>query len=268
MKTVIFDLDDTLLHDDRTLSVFTVKVFQQLHHSGFMIIAASGRAQLSMKPYVDQLSCVSYYIACNGAEIWDASSNCLLHRELIPENIVKEIAEFAESNDCYAHVYKGDSFFFNRHSEYSAMYAASSGLSGIYVGKLTDYVCEPGNKVILIDNKTKIASLLNAASEQFAGKASVTCSKPIYLEFNPLNASKGNAMMFLSSMLGFKCEEVIAFGDSLNDLSMLQKAGLAVTVSNGWEAVRPYCDFICESNNDDGPARFLLQHFLSGEVLQ
>ena len=268
MNTVIFDLDDTLLHDDRTLSDFSVDVFQRLHKAGFRIIAASGRAQLSMKPYVDRLSCVSVYIACNGAEIWDASTHQLLYQELIPAGTVREIARFVEDNDCYAHVYDGDSFFFNRYSEYASLYAASSGLHGVYVGNLTGYVNEPRNKIIAIDHESKIASLLKTASAYFEGKVSVTCSKPIYLEFNPVNASKGNALSFLSSYLGFRCEDVIAFGDSLNDLSMLQAAGLAVTVSNGWQAVRSSCDFVCGSNNDDGPARFLLQHFLSGEVIQ
>ena len=268
MNTVVFDLDDTMLHDDRTISDFTVNVLQRLHDTGFRIIAASGRAQLSMKPYVDQISCVSAYIACNGAEIWDASTHCLLHQELMPVDTVREIASFVEDNDCYAHVYKGDSFFFNRYCECASRYAASSGLHGVYVGSLSEYVNEPRNKIIVIDSEAKIASLLKTASVRFAGKAAVTCSKPIYLEFNPINATKGNALSFLSSWFGFRCEDVVAFGDSLNDLSMLQAAGLAVTVSNGWEAVRPCCDYVCDSNNEDGPARFLLQHFLSGEVIQ
>lgn len=266
MNTVVFDLDDTLLHDDRTISNFSADVLRKIHHSGFRIIAASGRAQMSMKPYIDQLSCVSSYIACNGAEIWD-STHHLLFRDMIPVDIARQIAEFAEKHQCYAHVYEDDCFFYNRNSEHAVRYASSSKLKGTYVGSLSQYIREPRNKIILIDNESAIAALYSEAIRLFAGKASVTCSKPIYLEFNPVNSSKGNALLFLSSKLGFKCKDVIAFGDSLNDLSMLQTAGLSVMVSNGWPEIRKYCDAVCESNNDDGPARYLLQHFLSGEMI-
>jgi len=265
LNTVIFDLDDTLLHDDRTISDFTVDVFQKMKQAGFMFIAASGRAQLSMKPYVDQLSCVSAYIACNGAEIWDASHK-LLYQEFIDADTSREIALFAEYHGCYAHVYDGDSFFFNKYSDYSVQYAASTKLTGVYAGKLSEYIHEPRNKIILIDQESKISSLYKQAARLFKGKASVTCSKPIYLEFNPVNASKGNALLFLSAKLGFQCENVIAFGDSLNDISMLQKAGRAVTVANGWKDVRRFCHDVCKSNNEDGPANYLLQHFFPEEV--
>lgn len=266
MKTVVFDLDDTLLHDDRTISSFTIDVFQRLHDAGLRFIAASGRAKFSMKPFVEQLSCVSAYIACNGAEIWDAATHDLLHQELIPVDVSREIAKFAEDHDCYAHFYDEASFYYNRHSQYSVLYASSSGLTGIYAGKLSEYISEPRNKIILIDDEHKIQSLYSEASLQFSGKASVTCSKPIYLEFNPLNASKGNALAFLAERLGFALEDVIAFGDSLNDLSMLRSAGISIAVSNAWTAVKKECDAICASNNEDGPARFLLQHYLSDEV--
>lgn len=266
MKTVVFDLDDTLLHDDRTISSFTIDVFHRLHDAGFRFIAASGRAWFSMKPYIEQLSCVSVCIACNGAEIWDAASQVLIRQEMIPVDVSREIAQFAEVHDCYAHIYDEASFYFNMHSRYSVLYASSSGLTGVYVGKLSEYISEPRNKIILIDDEQKIQTLYAEASLQFSGKASVTCSKPIYLEFNPVHASKGNALAFLADRLGFALKDVIAFGDSLNDLSMLRNAGLSVAVSNGWKTVLDDCDAVCASNNEDGPARFLLQHYLSDEV--
>ena len=91
MKAVVFDLDDTLLRDDLSISDFTVRVFRRLHEAGFFVIAASGRAQLSMKPYVDQLGCVSVYISCNGAEIWDGRDHHSISRELFSAETAVEI---------------------------------------------------------------------------------------------------------------------------------------------------------------------------------
>ena len=267
MNAVVFDLDDTLLRDDLSVSDFTVHVFRALHAKGFHLIAASGRSSFSMKPYLEQLGCVSAYISSNGAEIWDGRTHCQICQELFSTEISREIALFAEKHSCYAQVYKDDCFYFSQYGPWAERYASATRLTGVYVGKLSEYINEPRNKILLIDSQEKIAQMYIEATDQFGGRVSVTCSKPIYLEFNPVNAVKGKALLTVCSFLNILPEEVIAFGDSLNDLSMLQTAGHSVTVSNGWEQIRPYCDDICLSNNEDGPARYLNEHYLNGEVV-
>jgi len=266
LNAVAFDLDDTLLHDDLTISDFTVRVLRTLRQKGFRIIAASGRSQFSMKPHIERLGCVSAYISCNGAEIWDGRTHALLRRELFSTELSLEIARFAEEKDCYAQVYDGPSFFFNKHCHWAELYASVSKLTGVYVGKLSEYIHEPRNKVLLIDAQERIASLYEEALSRFEGRASVTCSKPIYLEFNPLRATKGIALGVACGLLDTDLKETVAFGDSLNDLSMLEAAGMGIAVSNGWKVIFPSCDEICGTNNDDGPACWLNTHFLNGEV--
>ena len=267
MKAIAFDLDDTLLRDDLTISSYSVHVFRALNRNGFRIIPASGRAKLSMKPYVDLLDCASLYIACNGAEIWDASSDRLLSQELLSEELAVEIADFAEQRHCYAQVYEGEYFCFNRRDEYAARYERSASLKGVFVGDLRQYIRSPQTKVLMMSDEQTISSMLKEARSRFGNRASVTCSKPWYLEFNPLMATKGIALKKTAEFLHIDLKDIIAFGDSLNDLSMLQAAGTAVTVSNGWKEIRPFCDEICGSNNEDGPARYLHQHYLPGEVI-
>ena len=263
---VAFDLDDTLLRDDLTISDFTVRVLRALHGKGVHIIPASGRSQFSMKPYVEQIGCVSAYISSNGAEIREVPSDRLIYREFLPEDLSVEIARFAEKHDSYAQVYDGSCFYFNRQGPWAERYASATRLTGVYAGKLSEFIREPRNKILLIDNPDRIASMYAEAVEQFRGCASVTCSKPIYLEFNPPDAVKGKALQTACAFLGTDVSRAVAFGDSLNDVSMLQSAGLGVMVSNGWPDVRPYCDDVCLSNNADGPAHYLNQHFLNGEV--
>lgn len=267
MNAVIFDLDDTLLRDDLTISDFSVRVFQSLHDKGFHVIAASGRSQFSMKHYIEQLGCVSAYISCNGAEIWDGSSHSLIRQELFTKELAVEIARFAEKHNSYAQVYEGNRFHFNQYGQYAERYESATRLTGVYAGKLSEFIHEPRNKILLIDREDRIASMYNEALLQFAGRASVTCSKPIYLEFNPLNAVKGKALEFVCDRLDIRPCDTVAFGDSLNDLSMLRTAGLGIAVSNGWKDIFPSCCEICLSNNEDGPARWLNEHFLNGEVV-
>lgn len=267
LKGIVFDLDDTVLRKDLSISDYTIRVLRKLHQSGYTVVAASGRAKLSMKPYVDQLACLDAYISCNGAEIWNAKDHSLIHRELFSASTAVEIALFAEENDCYAQVYEGDSFYFSRYGVYADRYAAASSLKGVYAGPLSRYIHEPRNKILFYDEEEKISRLYREAKTRFSGRASVTRSKPVYLEFNPVNATKGIALSRLAPLLGLQAEDFIAFGDSLNDLPMLQAAGIAATVSNGWDEIRPYCDIVCQSNEEDGPARYLAEHFLASEVI-
>lgn len=78
VQAVVFDLDDTLLRDDRTISPYTVDVIRRVAAAGIHVIPASGRARDSMRPFVEQLGCASLYIACNGAEVWTPTHELLL----------------------------------------------------------------------------------------------------------------------------------------------------------------------------------------------
>ena len=267
-RAAAFDLDDTLLRDDLSISAYTKDVFRRLHAAGFLLIAASGRSRMSILPFVEQLGCICLYIACNGAEIYDGPTGEMLHAESFSKELAWEICDFGAEYRCYAQTYGGDKFFFNEYSEYATRYAAASMLKGEYVGDLRKFINEPRSKILMMAENEQISQMLADARERFAGRASVTCSKPYFLEFNPLRATKGIALEYAARHLGIRTDEIVAFGDSLNDLPMMQAAGRSVIVANGREDVKPLCDEVCLSNGEDGVARYLSEHFLSGEVLK
>ena len=265
-KLIAFDLDDTLLREDLSISPYSVEVFSRLRDRGMEIVPASGRARMSMQPFVDQIRCVSWFIACNGAEIWDARRSTLLCQETFPAELGREIAAFGERYQVYAQTYEGSCFYYNEPSFWAKRYAVSSRLTGVQVGPLSEYIREPRHKILMMAEEDKIREMLQEAREQFDGRVSVTCSKPYFLEFNPIRATKGIALRTLADHLKIRMEDTLAFGDSLNDLSMLQAAGRSVAVANAWEEIRSRCDDVCGSNQEDGVARYLEEHFLSGEA--
>ena len=258
---VTFDLDDTLLRDDLSISSYTVQVMRALSLRGIAVIPASGRALMSMKPFVDQLGCASLVSACNGAQVWDGRTFTLLKEEAFSVSLSHEIAAFGKAHGCYAQTYDNSRFYFNEHSVWAERYAASSMMEGLFVGDLEQYIQEPRSKILMMAEPEKIASMLKEAREHFSGRLSVTCSKPYFLEFNPLTATKGIALEAEARILGFLPENVMAFGDSLNDLPMLQTAGWSVAVSNGREEVRAQCCDVCGDNNHDGVACYLAGFF-------
>ena len=254
-KAVAFDLDDTLLRDDRTISAKTLTILRRLAVEGVAILPVSGRTHLSMKPYVDLLGCAVCSIACNGAEVWREET--LLKSETFSTELAREIAAFGQECNCYTQTYDSALFYYNEHSPWASFYASVSSLKGVYVGDLTVFIQEPRKKLLMVAEEEKIARMLVEARRRFAGRASVTCSKPNYLEFNPPQATKGIALKWAAEYLGFTIQDVIAFGDSLNDLPMLQAAGFSVAVGNARPEVKQACKAVCGTNQDDGVAQYL-----------
>lgn len=267
MKTqaIAFDLDDTLLRSDRTISDYTVAVLRRASAQGIHILPASGRARDSMRPFVERLGCAECYISCNGAEVWDGKTHALLKRETLPVALAREVAEFAAERDCYAQTYSGAKFYYSREGQYARAYAESSMLTGEYVGDLAAFITAPTSKILMMDDPGKIAHMLAEARERFSGRAAVTCSKPYFLEINPLRATKGVALQWCGDRLGFAPENAVAFGDSLNDLSMLEAAGLGIAMGNAREDVKRRVHTVCLTNDEDGVARYIDQYLLREE---
>ena len=261
VRAIAFDLDDTLLRDDRTVSDYTVSVLRRAAAQGIHVIPASGRAQHSMEYVVDALDCASLYIACNGAELWSPSHQ-LLRRVTMSMEISREIIRFAEEYDCNAQIYRDNSFYHSRQGKWAQRYEVSSLLSGVYVPDLASFITGPQYKILMSDEPQKIAVMLQDALSRFGSRVNVACSKPYFLEFNPLEAGKGNGLRACGELLGFDVRDAVAFGDSLNDLSMLEAAGTGIVMANGRPDVLQRIPVHCGHNEEDGVAHYIEAHYL------
>lgn len=265
-QAIVFDLDDTLLRDDRTISEYTIRTLRMAREQGIHVIPASGRAMESMRSFVDQIGCASCYISCNGAEIW-GWDHSLVKRHLIPHDTLMDIVRLGRERNLYTQHYDGAFFYYSQESEWARMYAKASMLTGVYAGDLEVFLQDKQSaKVLMMSDPAIIASLLTECTQRYAGKVSVTCSKPYFLEFNPLAATKGKALLDCADLLGFDVAASVAFGDSLNDLSMLQTAGLGVAMGNARADVAALIPTHCKTNMEDGVARFIEDHLFHKEV--
>jgi len=262
VRAIAFDLDDTLLRSDNSISSYTVDVLQRARARGILIIPASGRTFGSMMkavpPIIHLAACLA---SCNGSEVWSPEGDILM-QELLPVDLAHEVAAFAAARGVYCQTYAPDRFFYTTENEWAASYAKLSSLEGECVGDLTTFITKPVTKLLMMDEPARVAALLEEASSLFAGRASLTCSKPYFLECNPLRATKANALRWCAGHFGFSMEELLCFGDSLNDVSMLQAAGTGVCVANAREDVRALGFPVCGSNDEDGVARYIEEHIL------
>ena len=273
IRAIAFDLDDTLLRPDASVSDYTVDVLHRAAAQGIIILPASGRTRDSMWPAVTRIGCASAFISCNGADIWGlhpfvngfppTGEDCpLLKQELLPVELAHAVARFAADRGIYCQTYSPSRFFYSIENEYAVSYAHSSSLEGEYVGDLTEFIRQPVTKLLMMDTPERIAALYQEARSIFGGQASLTCSKPYFLECNPLKATKGNALRWCAEHFGFEMDELIAFGDSLNDVSMLEAAGTGIAMGNAREDVKALGFPVCGTNEEDGVAKYIEANIL------
>ena len=261
IRAIAFDLDDTLLRSDLTVSDYTVDVLRRAADRGIIILPASGRTRDSMFPTVQRIGCADAFISCNGADVWTPDRE-LIMQELLPVALAHEVARYAADRGVYCQTYSPSRFYFSVDNEYAVSYANSSSLEGEFVGDLTAFIQRPVTKLLMMDTPEKIAAMYEEAKTIFAGQASMTCSKPYFLECNPLKATKGNALKWCADHFSFRMDELLTFGDSLNDVSMLAAAGIGVAMGNAREDVKAMGFPVCLTNDEDGVARYIEEYIL------
>lgn len=261
VDTIVTDMDDTLFNEDGKISEYTLGVMRECMRNGIRVIPASGRAQASMEPFVRQLDTGLPYIASNGAQLVNAD-HTLIDTLFLPAGLAREICAFLEENGCYVQVYLDECFYYAEECLPSQAYKKSSGMKGVAVGNLQAFLTFDTSKLLAVDEPEKIARLYPLAKERFGDRVCFTISKPFFLEVLPPLATKGNALRRLAARIGIRPENTAVFGDSLNDLSMLEYSENSVAMGNAREEVKAAARYVCRPNSEDGMARFVEEKIL------
>ena len=112
-------------------------------------------------------------------------------------------------------------------------------------------------KCLMVGEGSYLASVESYAAEQLGEAFSVYRSEPYFLEIVPRGIDKARSLERVLHQYSLRREELIAFGDGFNDISMLQYAGIGVAMGNADERVKRAADRIAPSNNEDGIAQVL-----------
>ena len=106
------------------------------------------------------------------------------------------------------------------------------------------------------DAKGLLAEITREVNAKFPD-IRVTASTWNNLELNIDSAHKGRAMERLAQHLGLTLANCMAFGDGMNDLTMVEAAGVGVAMANAVDAVKRVAKVVTASNDEDGVAKAL-----------
>ena len=259
---VAVDMDGTLLHNDKSISDYTINVLRKIVEKGILLVPASGRPLNGMKAAVlNNVKGIKYAICSNGAMLMDVQKEKSISETGIPtEKALKALAYLEQFPVAvYVHTDKGT---------FRAEGWEKTGLSEKYpyirfsegnVKNLGEFLKTSGVNVmkmgafVLTD---ELAQKLLEKGSPIPGIAFLRTGDGI-IELNSTNASKGNALYILCKKLGIQLENVLAIGDNENDISMLQAAGISAAMRNAEDDAKQAAKFVAGNNEEDGAAHFL-----------
>lgn len=261
IRAIASDMDGTMLRRDGTLSPLTLAVLKECTRRGIPFFPVSGRTRPTLWPLVTQIGAGTPCIGGNGAEII-GPDQAHLCRYYLPAATARRIVCYLENRDVYVQAYSGGCAYYTRAMAREPELLRQNVIPITPVDSLRDFLDFDPPKLLAIAQPERVAELLPEVSAAFAGETDVTRSNPAFLEIVAAGVNKGNALKVLCESQGVNPEDLLAFGDGLNDISMLRFAGNGIAVSNADPAVREAADGICLSNEEDGPARYIAHHVL------
>ena len=270
-KVLAMDLDGTLTNDDKVITDRNKQAIEAAAERGIAIVLASGRPRIGQKTVLDRLDMEQlggYSLCCNGALIisfGDGTSQTLRSISLDRETILR-VCSFGREHGIYTLTYDETGIVCeNDTDEYVLKEAYNCSLPIRVVECVEETILSehlPANKIVLPGDPAYLQEICDGVKACVGEMGNVFFSEPWFLEIAPPDVEKSEALRWLCSHLGANMSEVVAFGDGMNDVSMLKAAGLGVAMGNAEPAVKACADAIAASNNEDGVAEFLYTHIL------
>lgn len=164
------------------------------------------------------------------------------------------VKDMSQENEAYIQTYIGDNIIASQSNKFTDIEKQITGMEIIIPDDFSSYVQQEVVKVIVLQEPERLKELEKQWKPLVENKLYMTISKPFFLEFMNLEVDKGKSILRLGKMLGIDAEEIIAIGDSYNDITMIQAAGLGVAMGNAVETVKEIANYITEDNEHDGVA--------------
>lgn len=241
-KLIALDMDGTFLTEEKKVSDENRKAIERAAAAGVTVMFATGRGIPNVMPYVEELGLHSPIVTVNGSEVWSAP-NQLHSRSFLEPELVMSMRELALKYDTWYWGY-AVSGIYNKERWTESMEAEQWLKFGYYY---EDDVS------------------LKAIHDQLVSwnQLEITNSHPSNIELNPKGVSKASGLNIVCGLLGIDMSQVIAMGDSLNDVSMIREAGLGVAMGNAQDAVKSLADVVTGTNEEHGVAQIIEKYVLS-----
>lgn len=282
-KLAAIDLDGTMLNQYGVVTQETKEAIERAQQKGIKIIIASGRPIDSIKTITKEIKSEKYFIAGNGAIIYDIAKDEIIYENTLKKQKVLDIIKICEENSIYYNIYT-EKEMIAKSLQCNVLYYHKENLNKAEKDKthisimenIYDYIKNTDDKILKITVCDSTQSIFNSIIRKLKEIDEIevldvshmsrktirqgTEEIPIeyyYTEISAKNVDKWNAIEFLKEKMEISTEEIIAIGDNMNDKKMIENAGLGVAMEQSTPRIKEIADKITASNDKDGVAQLL-----------
>lgn len=259
-KLLFYDIDGTLL-DEETGAVpeSAVKALHEASENGHLLFLCTGRCQaIWPKEILDigfdgVVGGCGTHIVYRGEEIYHAVLDADLQKQMAEDLKRYHIDGVLEGSGCSA---------FRRDMWMPQVKKIFEG-NGSFSTECRKFWDEDPvfDKMALWFDSTSDMGLFK---EKYENSFDFILRDPEFYEVVPKGCSKGTGIEKICRYLGVKMEDTIGFGDSTNDLPMLECTGISIAMGNGNPDIFPFVDYVTETAANDGIAQAMRKFLLIG----
>lgn len=265
-QMVISDFDGTLFRSDHTISEETKSVISNFVANGGVFVISTGRGLQSILPLARRFGfkgCISCF---NGAVIADIETGKRIFERKHTVQDSCDICKILEDLGLYITALGIEKYYAQMRTpfldNYEKVTATKACLSGKVLSEFFEENLVECVKVVAIVAEESRDSLLAEVEKRLQDRFYVTSSAKWLIEICPKGVSKGTAVEFLANYYNVPIENVIAVGDSLNDLPMIRTAGLGLAVKNAETALKNEAEVYPYTNDENAVARIIEEYAL------
>lgn len=255
-KLIALDLDGTLTNTQKEITPLTKNELIELAKKGVKIVLASGRPTAGIYYEADLLNLKElegYILSFNGARIIDYKTGEVMYENIYGPDVVKKVYDRAKQYHLSVLTYQDRNVITEDESDkYIQEEHRINKMDIKHVDDFKGYVDFNVNKLLLTGDPEYVGSIIDEFKEPFGDTLSIYRSAPYFIEVMGPGIDKAQSLDALAKKLNIKQEEVIAFGDGYNDLSMIEYAGLGVAMANAVDGVKERANYVTLSNDEDG----------------
>jgi len=234
-KIAISDLDGTLLGPNHRMSNHTKETVHRWLEDGRKFAIATGRHHLEAINIQNEFAQSTYLISSNGARVHDKDGEVVVKQNL-PAHIAQAICDIDFHHQVQVNLFTDTHWYTNFHIED----LVDSRLGNNFhpeVANLKTIDKSDIIKIVFWGEQTHLETIYQQLIPQFSDTANLTFSLPTCLEIMNASTNKGSAVHAVLAQKGLTPSEVIAFGDGMNDLEMLQEVGKPILMANSQAAL-------------------------------
>lgn len=265
IKMVAIDLDDTLLDSHYRIAARCVEAIHRAREKGIFITLATGRMFQSALPYAGLLGIDLPLICYQGALVKSTFSGEVLYQRCIKAGLARELLKLLQEAGSDYHMYSLEAMYVSEMTPILKEQCRITKIEPILMESFETLLekFEPVEIMALFGDEAERLKVQNQLIQRFGAQLHITPFKYNSLEIMDGQATKARALAGLAAQFHILQEEIMAIGDSYNDLPMIEWAGVGVAVANAHPMVKAKADYITASNDEQGVALALEKYVLS-----